>query len=249
MLKSKSKDNKNKIIRAIILIVGAISLIAVTFLQIVTNPTIGFILQAIVSILIILYGICFNKIPKRGHIVAFCICSIPIMFVLFLGIYGNMSNADYKEDAIIVLGAGVRGETVSRNLAYRLDRALEYWNENSDALIVVTGGLGELATITEAEAMARYLIVRGVPEESILLEEHSTSTYENLTFAKEILNEHFESEFRVVVITNDFHAFRAVRTARQIGLDASHKGARTLWFTLPANYLREMLAVVNMWLF
>jgi len=245
----RREENKNKIIRAILLIIGIVSLIGVVFLQIVTNPTIGFMLQAILSVFVILYAIFFNKIHRKIHILIICVCLIPIAFVLFLGIYGNMSNVDYKEDAVIVLGAGVRGETVSLNLAHRLDRALEYWNENPNAVIVVTGGLGELATITEAEAMARYLIARGVPQESILLEDKSTSTYENLTFAKEILNEHFGTEFRVVVVTNDFHIFRAVRTARQVGLDVTGKGAYTLWYTRPANYLREMLAVVNMWFF
>jgi len=249
MNKKQENKHKNKIIRVTLLVIGTISLIGVIFLQIVTNPTIGFILQAIISTFVILYAIFFNKIPKKLHICILIVCLIPVIFVCFLGIYGNMSNVDYREDAVIVLGAGVRGETVSINLAHRLDRALEYWNENPEAVIVVTGGLGELATITEAEAMARYLIARGVPQEKILLEGKSTSTYENLTFAKEILGEHLGAEFRVVVISNDFHIFRAVRIARQVGLDATGKGAYTLWYTRPANYLREMLAVINMWLF
>jgi len=213
----------------------------------VANPTIGFVMQAVISVCLILYALFFRRIPKKIHALAVILCLIPVVFALFLGIYGNVSNVDYSEDAVIVLGAGVHGETVSKPLARRLDAAINYWEQNTDSRIVVCGGLGNRAAITEAEAMARYLTARGVPMESILLEDQSTSTYENLSFAQEILNDNFPDGFRAVIITNDFHIYRALRTAQHIGIPAGHVGAYTDWYTWPANYLREMLAVINMW--
>ena len=82
-----------------------------------------------------------------------------------------------------------------------------------------------------------------------MLEEKSTSTVENLAFAKEILDEHFPEGFRAVVITSDFHIFRAVRTARFVGMDVGSMGAYTDWYTWPINYMREMLAIMNFRLF
>jgi len=89
------------------------------------------------------------------------------------------------------------------------------------------------------------LTARGIPRDKILLEELSTSTYENLVFAREILEEHFSDGFRAVLITNDFHIYRAVRTARRAGIDVNRIGAYTNWYTWPVNYLREILAVLN----
>jgi len=215
----------------------------------VANPTIGFALQAAMSVCLILYAICLPWVSKKLNIILGTLCLIPTIFVLFLFIYGNVSHVDHSEDVVIVLGAGVNGETVSRPLAHRLDAAIDYWNQNPDTYIVTTGGLGNRATITEAEAMARYLIRRGIPQERVLLEDQSTSTYENLVFAKKILDEHFSGSYRAVLITNDFHIYRAVHTARSIGLDVGHVGAYTDWYTWPVNYLREMLAVIQHWFF
>jgi len=174
-------------------------------------------------------------------------CSVPIFFIIFLGVYGNINRADYTEDVLIVLGAGVRGEEVSLHLAHRLDRAATYLADNPRALVIVTGGLGNRASITEAEAMERYLLAKGVAPERIIQENQSTSTYENLAFSRDILYKYFPEGFRAALITNDFHIYRAIRTSRRVGIYAYGIGAPTPLFSLPINYLREMLAVVHMW--
>lgn len=236
-------------IRVLFFTLGLLSLLNTVFLFRISNPTIGFALQGAFSVALLVYAVLFPWISKKIHIILGALCLIPAGFVLFLAIHGNVSNVDHTEEAVIVLGAGIHGERVSRPLAHRLNTAATYWRENPDAYIVVTGGLGNRAIITEAEAMARYLIAIGVPEERILLEELSTSTYENLVFAQEILDAHFPAEYRVVVVTNDFHLYRAMMTARRVGFDATRLGAPTDWYSWPSNYLREMIAVVNQWFF
>lgn len=237
------------LVKIILIILGVLSLANVLFLLRVSSPTVGFVMQAGISVLVIVYALFYKRIPRKIHITMGILCLFPVAFVVFLFVYGNVSNADYSEDVVIVLGAGIIGENVTRPLARRLDRAFYYWQENPDAYIIVTGGLGDRALITEAEAMARFLARRGVPRERILLEDRSTSTYENLVFAKEILDNHFPNGFQAVLITNDFHIYRAVRTARSVGIDANRIGAYTDWYSWPVNYLREMLAVINMWVF
>jgi len=237
-------------LRLLLGVSGILLLINVLFLYSVANPTAGFALQAILAISLIGYALFMNRIPQKIHLAAIILLLIPFIFSLFLAIYGNRHNVDYSEDVVIVLGAGVNGINVSRPLAHRLHAAADYWFENPGAIIVVTGGLGNRATITEAEAMARFLIQRReIPEEVILLEDLSTSTYENLAFAKEILEKHFPDGFSTVLISSDFHMYRAVRTAGAVGLEVNSIGAYTDWYTWPANYLREILAVINFKLF
>jgi uncharacterized SAM-binding protein YcdF (DUF218 family) len=198
---------------------------------------------------LIVYAIFLKKIPKLIHIIAGILCLIPISFIVFLAIYGNTGNLDYDEDVVIVMGAGVVGERVSLLLAQRLDRALEYLESNPNALVVVTGGLGVRATITEAEAMKRYLAARGIDPDRIIKEDMSTNSFENLTFAKEILEEYFPDGFRAVLVTNDFHIFRTSLLASRIGIDAVRAGARTETIAIPPSYLREVLAIVNVLVF
>ena len=238
-----------KIVRIALYVLGGLLLANALLLLPVINPTIGWYMQVGLSGAMLLYAVLFKKIPRKIHVIAMAAFAIPVVFASFLAIYGNINRTTHEEDVIIVLGAGVRDETVSRVLAHRLNAAQAYWEQNPQIYIVVTGGLGNRATITEAEASARYLQARGVPRERIILEDRSTSTYENLIFTQEILQmELFPDGFTAVVVSNDFHIYRAHRLARQVGMDATTLGARTDWFMWPVNYLREMTAVVNAWL-
>ena len=233
----------------ILLVLSTLSILLCMMLFPRVHFSIGFQLHLALSVILFTYALFWNKIPRKVHITLGLLCLVPLCFVLFLAIYGNISSADYTEDVIIVLGAGIHGETVSRPLARRLDTAFAHWQENPDTYIITTGGLGERARITEAEAMARYLIALGVPESQILQENNSTSTYENLLFAKKILDAHFPDGFSASVVTSDFHIFRAVRTARAVGIDPTHTGAETDWYMWPASYLRELLSIANFWFF
>jgi uncharacterized SAM-binding protein YcdF (DUF218 family) len=96
--------------------------------------------------------------------------------------------------------------------------------------------------------MKRYLVARGVSEESIVMEERATSTFENLTYSKQILDKMLGgTNYKVVVITNDFHAYRANLLAKKVGLNSTYIGAETEWYIMPLNYLRECVAVLKTW--
>ena len=112
-----------------------------------------------------------------------------LLFQVVICVYsfGFTDTVTYKEDAVIVLGAGLRGENLSLILRNRLDAAVEYYNENPEAVIVVSGGQGPDEDIPEAEAMERYLYEQGVPLNKIIKEDKSTSTEENFKFSKELL--------------------------------------------------------------
>jgi len=237
------------LIAKILFVMGGLLLINSVFLAVTTNMHHGHIFQCIVAAGLIVYGIFFIRIPRKVHFMVGGLALFPIAFVVFLAIYGNSGRVSFDKDVVIVLGAGLNGEQVGTHLARRLDTAIDYLNQNQGAVVVVTGGLGATQTITEALAMEHYLIARGIHPDRIIQEDQSTTTYENLVFAKQILTDHFDGDFRIVLVSNDFHMFRSVTMARQIGLDVTPLGASTPPLTLGVNYLREIVAIVHFWIF
>ena len=239
----------NKYIRWILFFGGCVLLINAVWLAVTTNMHHGHILQSLLGVSALVYARYFYRFTRKIHITAVALIALPTICAFALFLYGNSGRPDFTEDVVIVLGAGLNGEAVGSHLARRLTAAVDYLEQNPNAMVIVCGGLGAAQTITEAEAMTRYLIAHGIAAERIIQEDMSTTTHENLVFAQEILAQYFPGGFRAVLITNDFHIFRATAMARDIGLDVVPLGARTPIFTIGVNYLREMLAIVHMWVF
>ena len=148
-------------------------------------------------------------------------------------------------DAVIVLGAGLRGDQVSYTLALRLNAAIEYLENNPETIVIVSGGMGIGETVTEGYAMKNYLLRKGISENRILCEEESTSTIENFKFSKVILDEYFGTEnYNVVFATNDFHCIRAGIYASKAGFSAQSLASKSMLSTIPADYCREYLALI-----
>lgn len=56
-------------------------------------------------------------------------------------------------------------------------------------MFVPSGGQGSDEIISEGEAMKRYLLEQGIPEDQIMPETKSTNTLENMKFSKELIND------------------------------------------------------------
>lgn len=172
--------------------------------------------------------------------------------VIFLGteimIWNAGRTAEPKPtDYLLILGARVKGETVSLSLKARLDQGLEYLKQYPETQVILSGGKGVGEAVTEAEAMKRYLVGHGVKESRILMEERSTSTYENLAYTRDLLVSHgvdvVSSTFTLV--TNDFHMFRSGWLAKRVGLKTYGLPASTPPYTLPKSYTREFAALLK----
>lgn len=100
---------------------------------------------------------------------------------------GMYSKAEDGAQWIIVLGAQVRGKKITDSLRRRLDTAVCYLKKNKETKVIVSGGQGAGEEITEAEAMAEYLIKQGISKDRIRMEDQSTSTRENLRFSRKFL--------------------------------------------------------------
>ena len=166
---------------------------------------------------------------------------------------GEADNSAVPVDAVIVLGAGVNGETPSAALRSRIDAAAAYLETHPGVPVVLSGGQGPGERISEAEAMYRALRTEdGAENARYLLEDRSTSTAENFKFSKALLAEGgLDTDTAVIaVVTNDFHCFRAHMIARRQGLRIVDVPAELPWWWLTANYYaREAFAVVKTALF
>ncbi|WP_249646204.1 YdcF family protein, partial [Lysinibacillus sp. D3C2_S12] len=93
-------------------------------------------------------------------------------------------SADY----MIILGAKVKpGGVPSLSLKSRLEVAVQYLTIYPHVKVIVSGGQGPDEDRTEASVMKDYLEPNGIEASRIIIEDQSTSTYENLVFSKELL--------------------------------------------------------------
>ncbi|GAM13913.1 YdcF family protein [Mesobacillus selenatarsenatis] len=147
-------------------------------------------------------------------------------------------NADY----MIILGARVKGKVPSLALKYRIDHAANYLKENPNTIAIASGGKGPGEDISEAECIKRELIQHGIEESRIILEDKSTDTYENIGFSEKFIPENAEIG---LVVTNDFHIFRAKMIADNEELKINGLAAKTPIQAVLKSYAREYLALTK----
>jgi len=234
-------------IRLVIICIGALLVFVFILMQQRFSFNLLHNLPGIVGLAMIFVGIFwlwlgrFRKFIMMAFIIYFGTFALMCVFI-----FTNALNVPEEgHNAVIVLGAGlVRGDQIPLVLRQRLDTALIYLRSNENTVAVVTGGLGHQATVTEAYAMKLYLIEHGVTLERIIQEDLSTSTMENLNFARVLLNDHFgENNYTVVIVTNDFHLPRGRLLARRAGLVGEGMAAPTQRGMMPRYYSREHLAI------
>ena len=134
-----------------------------------------------------------------------------------------------KVDAIVVLGAAQYDGRPSAIYAARLEHAVDLYHGGVAPLIVFTGGKEPGDRFTEGGSGARWAVQHGIPQSATLVEESSRTTYENLRGAKRVLDSrlHPSRRLKVVVVSDPFHMFRAMRQADDVGFRAYPSPTRT----------------------
>jgi uncharacterized SAM-binding protein YcdF (DUF218 family) len=178
------------------------------------------------------------------------------LFVFIIAAYFGVLHIKIREHSalktskqaefIIILGARVKGTTPSLSLQYRIDTAAAYLNIHPKTIAVASGGQGPGEDISEAEAIKQGLIEHGIDESRIILENKSTSTVENIKFSKKLIPKDLKNG---LIVSNDFHLFRAKMIARHQGLKLEGLAAKTPTVALFKSYTREYLAITKYWLF
>jgi uncharacterized SAM-binding protein YcdF (DUF218 family) len=187
----------------------------------------------------------WSHIPE-GVRMAF-IALVCVGLVIFLVIEGCILSGFREKgkenlDYIIVLGAQVYENGPSMVLKFRLDQAIEYLQDNPETTCIVSGGQGYNEPFAEAVGMADYLEKNGISKERIILEDKSKNTKQNIANSMQLMPEGAS----VGIVTNNFHVFRALQTAKREGLEnVCAIAADTTKLYLPNNMLREFFGVIK----
>lgn len=117
---------------------------------------------------------------------------------------------DARGDVLIVLGGGAIDNTALAPGSYwRCVYAVRAWRGGGFRDVVVSGrGVASL--------MRDFLVFQGIPGSAIRVENRSHSTLENALYTKELL---VGVPGRKVLLTSDYHTFRARRAFQKAGLD------------------------------
>ncbi|HDR7383514.1 TPA: YdcF family protein [Bacillus toyonensis] len=172
------------------------------------------------------------------------VCAVYAVFLQY-NIYkhGHMKATD-DADYIIVLGSKVNGTKPSYSLQYRIDKATEYLKLHEKTIAIVSGGQGKGEDISEALAMKQGLMKQNIAEDRIIMEDKSTSTDENITFSKPLIPANMK---KGMIVTNDFHMFRAKKIAAKQGLQLEGLPAKTPKPIIIPSNVREYLAITQYW--
>ena len=146
---------------------------------------------------------------------------------------------------VVVLGAQVySAERMGVSLAGRVEKAGEYLLSHPQAKVIVTGGQGADEPCPESLTQRNALVAQGVEEDRIFQEDRSHNTRQNLEYAMDIAQEEgLGTEF--VVVTQEFHMFRALQLAETAGFTAYSLTAQSDPLLLPEYYGRELLSLTK----
>lgn len=190
-----------------------------------------------------------NIVEPTFIISLFCFLECLILSIVIYGIRSSKRKINYDKDYIIILGCAIRKDgTLLPLLRGRVDRAIEFAKEqknisNKDIIFIPSGGQGKDEVISESLAMKNYLLENNIKEENIIMEDKSTSTYENMLFSKKIIDKHNKNS-KVVFSTTNYHIFRSGVLANSVGLKCDGIGKETKWYFWPNAFVRELIAVL-----
>lgn len=153
------------------------------------------------------------------------LCAVMVVLALGINFYVMASanlriirDGDYSDlsdvDCIIVLGAGIWDGEPSPMLEDRLLQGIELYQMGVAPKIIMSGDHGSVDH-DEVGVMKRYAINWGVPSEDIFMDHAGFSTYDTMYRARDV----FQAQ-KVVIVTQEYHLYRAVYIANQLGLEA-----------------------------
>lgn len=168
----------------------------------------------------------FFKKPRVKSLLQIIFFIILLFFAFVLIVYyhvdtvGRANYVLYEDapecEAVIVPGALVYDDKrVSPMLADRLDVAYKLYNDKKVKKILVTGAYNEEDNYDEPYSMKLYLLNKGIPREDIFMDYGGYDTYNSIKRAKELYGID-----KAIITTQDFHLFRALYIANNIGVDA-----------------------------
>ena len=151
------------------------------------------------------------------------IVTLGLLALLFLGAGASIHAYSFQQyegtaQAAIVLGAAVWGERPSPVFRERIQHGIDLVHSGRVGALILTGGRGEGQSLAESEVARAYAMAQGVSAQRIHVETRSHITYENLREAKAIMER--EGWTTALLVSDPLHMKRAVRMARDLGIEA-----------------------------
>lgn len=154
----------------------------------------------------------------------------------------NTAKADY----IVIHGARIKHDSPSPLLQKRIEKAIELFKSQKEhSYIIASGGQGNDEEFSEAYVIKKYLVDHGITPDKILMEDKSTTTYENLLFSKQMI-EHMgpDKDYYCVFVTSNYHVLRTAIWAKRAGINGDSIGCKTARYYMPAAAIRESIAFI-----
>lgn len=253
------------ITRALLLIIGLVLTVDCTLLIAADQINFGTVVPFLIGIIFIVHAAFWSKIQnllsRHQYLrrvwntlwAGFGIWLLSfIVFAFTLHSHIKQDNELVQSvDAIIILGGGIQGGIPTPTLASRLDTAVPLIEEQPEAIVITSGGVGIGETRSEGEAMAQYLYaLHGIPLENIYQEKKSTSTEENFLFSQQILaDKGISLDDPIAIVTSDFHIPRSKAIAEKQGY--THivtLASPTPLATRYNSWFREYFAYISGWI-
>jgi uncharacterized SAM-binding protein YcdF (DUF218 family) len=149
---------------------------------------------------------------------------LPALAALWLGgvaawiVWVGERDEAAPADAIVVLGAAAYDARPSPVFTERIRHGLDLYRRGYADTLIFTGGYGNGARFSESQVARRWALKQGVPDDAILIETLSRTTWENLAQARALMQE--RGLRRVIVVSDPLHMARALRLSRGLGIDA-----------------------------
>ena len=122
---------------------------------------------------------------------------------------------DLNADCIIVLGAGLRPDgNPTWMLEDRIKVGDELYKNHAAPKIIMSGDHGR-ESYDEVNAMKKYAKNEGVPSKDIFMDHAGFETYDTMYRARDVFGAK-----KVIIVTQQYHLYRAMYAAKKLGLDA-----------------------------
>lgn len=169
-----------------------------------------------------------KEVTKKRRRYIFIVVMLLAVYTIWnaISIYQYSSVDETRKcDVGIVLGAATDFNGVSEVYKQRLNHAVALYKNDTIDMIIVTGGKAKGSKNSDAYMAKQYLLEEGVSEESVLLEEESVITQENLQNSLKIMQ---DNELETALIISDpLHMKRAMRMAKDLEMDVFSSPTKT----------------------
>lgn len=187
----------------------------------------------------------FAKITTRIFTVVLILGLLVVGITEAIIIKASFGDPETDVEYMVVLGAKVNADGPSVSLWDRICAAYTYLEEHPNVIAVVSGGQGTDEPITEAECIYRELVELGIDPRRIWIENEATSTWENLQFTLNLIEEKTgERPQTLGVLSSEYHLFRASLFAKACDVEFVGIPARTSRASQAINhFMREVAGV------